>query len=208
MNDRRLVLATANRGKLRELAPPFAALGYRLMSQAELGIVSAEEGAPTFVENALLKARQASRLSGLPAVADDSGLCVPALGGAPGLFSARYARPGASDAENIDKLLRTMAGLEGDGRRAYFYCCIAWLQVPEDPVPVIGEGFWFGRILEAPRGAGGFGYDPVFHCPELGRSAAELDPAEKQRHSHRGQALAALLARYTAQFAQPASASA
>ncbi|MHB0888045.1 RdgB/HAM1 family non-canonical purine NTP pyrophosphatase [Acidithiobacillus sp.] len=204
-----LVLATGNPGKLRELTPPLAALGFTLHTQAELGIAAVAETAGTFVENALLKARHAAQCSGLAALAEDSGLCVPALGGAPGLFSARYAGENATDAENNAKLLRAMESLRGSARQAYFTCCMVYLAGAEDPSPLIGQGFWFGEIASAPGGSGGFGYDPVF-CPTgLGGSAAELDSTQKGALSHRGAALRALLAllsqqrRYSPQPASP-----
>ncbi|RMD80009.1 MAG: RdgB/HAM1 family non-canonical purine NTP pyrophosphatase [Gammaproteobacteria bacterium] len=196
MSRLRLVLATGNPGKARELAPLLAPLGVELLAQGELGVAGGpEEGAPTYVENALLKARHAARLTGLPALADDSGLEVDALGGAPGVRSARFAGPGATDADNNRRLLEALAGVPAAGRTARFRCLLALLPGPEHPAPLLCEGVWEGRILEAPRGAGGFGYDPLFLDPELGRSAAELAPEEKARRSHRGRALACLRAR-------------
>jgi len=189
-----LVLATGNPGKLRELTPPLAALGFTLHTQADLGIAAVDETAGTFVENALLKARHAAQCSGMAALAEDSGLCVPALGGAPGLFSARYAGEQATDAENNAKLLRAMELLEGGARQAYFTCCMVYLTGADDPSPLIGQGFWSGEIARAPRGSGGFGYDPIFYPAGLGGSAAELDGPQKGALSHRGAALRALLA--------------
>lgn len=189
----RLVLASGNRGKLRELADLLDPLGIGLEPQSAFDIEGAEETAETFVENALLKARHASRHSALPALADDSGLLVPALDGAPGVRSARYAGPEASDADNLNKLLAAMKGLKGDERHAYFHCTVVLLRGPSDPAPLICEGIWRGLIAEAPRGEGGFGYDPVFLDPDLDRTAAELEPADKHARSHRGQALAALV---------------
>jgi XTP/dITP diphosphohydrolase len=145
----------------------------------------------TFVENALIKARHAARASGLPALGDDSGICVDALGGAPGLHSARYAGNGDS-AANIAKLLAALEGVEDAGRRAHFHCTIVLLRNPEDPAPLIAEGVWHGRVLHERRGENGFGYDPVFFDPVLGKSAGELDPSLKNRVSHRGKALARL----------------
>lgn len=189
-----LVLATGNPGKLRELTPPLAALGFTLHTQAELGIAAVDETAGTFVENALLKARHTAQCSGWAALAEDSGLCVPALGGAPGLFSARYAGEQATDEENNAKLLRAMESLRGSARQAYFICCMVYLTGADDPSPLIGQGFWFGEIARAPQGRGGFGYDPVFHPTGLKDSAAELDGPQKGALSHRGAALRALLA--------------
>ena len=185
----RLVLATSNAGKLAELQPLLADAGYVLVTQSELGVDDAIEDGLTFVENALIKARHASRATGLPALADDSGLVVDALGGAPGLYSARYAGVHGDSAANSAKLLSDMEGLVGARRRAYFYCVLVLLRHADDPRPLIAEGVWPGLVLEAPRGEGGFGYDPVFFVPSQGLSAAELDPALKRRISHRGLAL-------------------
>jgi XTP/dITP diphosphohydrolase len=192
---RRLVLASGNQGKLAEMRELLSDCGYVLHAQNELGIADPEETGLTFVENALLKARNAARASGLPALGDDSGLIVDALNGAPGLISARYAGAQGNHAANIAKLLRELDGLPSDRRSARFYSVIVLVRHAEDPQPLIAEGSWEGRILESPRGDGGFGYDPVFIDPALGRSAAELEPALKNRLSHRGKALAALLAR-------------
>ena len=191
----RIVVASGNRGKLAEFERLLAPLGVQCVPQAEFGIEDVEETAATFVENALLKARQAARLSGLPALADDSGLCVDALGGAPGLYSARYAGIGATAEANIAKLLDALRGQPESGRGAHFHASIVLLRHADDPRPVIAEGDWHGRVLEAPRGAAGFGYDPVFLDPASGLSAAELDPATKARTSHRGRAVEVLTAR-------------
>lgn len=188
-----LVLASNNRGKLAEFGQLLAPLGFVVQAQGELGIPEADEPHLSFVENALAKARHASRLSGLPALADDSGLCVPALGGAPGVHSARYAGEPKSDAANNAKLVRELAA--HDDKSAYFYCVLVLVRHADDPQPVIADGRWFGQIVAGPRGAGGFGYDPHFFVPELGRTAAELVPEEKNALSHRGQALRALIAR-------------
>ena len=187
------VLASGNAGKLAEIR---SLLGGEAawIAQAELGIDDAEETGLTFVENAILKARHASRLSGLPALGDDSGLCVDALGGAPGLYSARYAGTHGDSAANIAKLLAAMRDIPDGSRGAHFHCAIALLRSADDPAPLIAEGRWHGRVLVEPRGHGGFGYDPVFLDPQLGLSAAELDAATKNRISHRGQALARLRA--------------
>lgn len=189
----KLVLASGNPGKLREIGAVLAPLALEVISQGTLGIADAEEPHDTFLENALAKARHASRASGLPALADDSGLCVEALGGEPGVHSAYYAGQEGSreqrDQRNNEKLLLSLR----ENRKAYYYCAMVFLPRPDDPRPLIAEGLWHGEIARAPRGANGFGYDPLFWLPGLGRTAAELDPAEKNRLSHRGQALARLL---------------
>lgn len=189
----KLVLASGNAGKLKEFREILAPHGFELIAQGELGIPDPEETSLTFVENALLKARHASQLSNLPALADDSGLCVAALGGAPGLYSARYAGEHGNHAANIQRLLQALEGRETSERDAYFISVIALIRHPLDPAPLIAEGRWHGRIVQAPRGDGGFGYDPVFEDPESGLSAAELAPAYKHRISHRGRALDSLL---------------
>lgn len=187
------VLATGNAGKLREMAALLAPIGLRLIAQGELGIAAAAETGVTFVENALQKARHASAAARLPAIADDSGLVVPALGGAPGVRSARYAGDDATDAQNNRKLIGALAGIED--RSAWFYCALVFIERPEDPAPLLATGLWRGRIIDQPRGEGGFGYDPHFLVPHLGRTSAELAPEEKNALSHRGQAVAALLQR-------------
>jgi XTP/dITP diphosphohydrolase len=189
---RRLVVATGNRGKLAEIRDVLAGTGIELVAQSDLGIADADETGSTFVENALIKARHAARASGLPALGDDSGICVDALGGAPGLLSARYAGAHGDAGANIAKLLQALERLDEDARGAHFHCSIVVLRSAEDPAPLIAEGRWSGRILHAPRGTNGFGYDPVFLDPVWGKSAAELDSAVKNRVSHRGQALARL----------------
>jgi XTP/dITP diphosphohydrolase len=189
---RRIVLASSNRGKLDEIREVFADTGIELIAQSELGIEDAEESGATFVENALIKARHASRASGLPALGDDSGICVDALGGAPGLHSARYAGRHGDAAANIAKLLGALDGFDPSQRGAHFHCTIVVLRTADDPAPLIAEGRWFGRILDAPRGDKGFGYDPVFFDPTLNQGAGELNAAVKNRVSHRGQALARL----------------
>ena len=187
----KIVVASSNRGKLVEIRE---ILGdeFELIAQSELGIADAEETAGTFVENALLKARNAARASGMPAMGDDSGLCVDALNGAPGLYSARYAGAHGDAAANIAKLLDAMRDVDDERRTAHFHCSIVLVTHVDDPAPIIAEGRWCGRILDAPRGNRGFGYDPVFFDPLLNAGAAELDPAVKNRVSHRGQALANL----------------
>ena len=191
----KVVVASGNAGKLAEFRRLLVPLGLEPVPQSDFGIGEVDETGLTFVENALLKARHASRVAGLPALADDSGLCVDALDGAPGLYSARYAGPQADPAANIAKLLDALDGRPDAERGAYFHAVIVLLRHPADPRPMIAEGRWHGRILDAARGAGGFGYDPVFLDPDSGRSAAELDPDTKARVSHRGRAVEALRAR-------------
>jgi len=191
----RIVLASSNPGKLHEFNALFADSGCEVIAQASLGIDDVEETGLTFVENALLKARHAAQVSGLPALADDSGLCVEALKGAPGLYSARYAGGHGDSAANNAKLLQALDGMPPDQRRAFFMCALVLLRHAADPTPLIVEGRWHGRVLEAPRGPGGFGYDPLFLPDGQTQSAAELDPALKNRLSHRGQAMAKLQAR-------------
>ncbi len=192
----RLVLASNNAKKLNELSELLAPLGLTLLPQAQLGVGEAEEPHCTFVENALEKARHAARLTGLPALADDSGICVDAFGGAPGVQSARFAGEPKSDARNNEKLLADLANQAN--RRAHYYCVLVYVRSADDPQPIIAEGEWHGEILNVPRGEGGFGYDPLFLVPELGLSVAEISSEEKHRRSHRGQALARLLERLQA----------
>ena len=186
-----LVLASNNAGKLAEFAQLLAPLGFAIKSQRELDIPEAEEPFGTFVENALAKTRHASQLSGLPALADDSGICIPALGGAPGVQSARYAGEPRSDAANNAKLVRDIAA-HAD-KSAYYYCVLVMVRHADDPQPIIADGVWHGQLIEQPRGQGGFGYDPYFFLPSLGKTAAELSSEEKNNLSHRGQALRALI---------------
>ena len=190
----KLVLASGNPGKLREFQQLCEPLGLTLLSQAALGIAEAEEPHCTFIENALAKARHASRASGLPAFADDSGICVNALGGAPGVHSARFADAAgdreAQDARNNAKLMASLAG-KGD-LGAHYVCVIVLVRHADDPEPLIAEGRWHGKIIDTPRGDGGFGYDPYFFLPALNKTAAELPAAEKNKISHRGKALAEL----------------
>ena len=190
---KRLVLASNNPGKIREIAALLEPLAIEVVPQAELGIAEADEPHDSFLENALAKARHASRACGLPALADDSGLCVPALGGEPGVHSAYYAgRDGSReerDLRNNEKLLKSLK----PDRRAYYACVLVLTRIPSDPLPLVAEGLWHGEIARAPRGTNGFGYDPLFFLKDYGKTAAELDPAEKNRLSHRGQALARLL---------------
>ncbi len=189
---RRLVVATGNAGKLRELQALLEGLGFELVGQSALGVDAIEETGATFLENALLKARHAAAATGSAVLADDSGLEVDALGGAPGVFSARYAGPSADDAANNRKLIEALADVPPAARRARYRCVLVYLDGPSDPEPLIAEGVWEGQIAETPRGAGGFGYDPYFLVPAEGCTAAELAPSTKNRLSHRGQALAAL----------------
>ncbi|PWK81882.1 RdgB/HAM1 family non-canonical purine NTP pyrophosphatase [Fulvimonas soli] len=191
---RRIVLASGNRGKLAEFNALFAGSGIEVMTQGSLGVEDVEETGRTFVENALLKARHAARATGLPALGDDSGLCVERLDGAPGLYSARYAGGHGDAAANNAKLLRALDGVPAQGRGAFFICVLVLLAHADDPAPLIAEGRWHGRVLEAPRGTQGFGYDPLFLPDGQALSAAELDPAVKNAISHRGQALAKLRA--------------
>jgi XTP/dITP diphosphohydrolase len=186
----RLILASNNAGKLKEFAQLLAPLGFSLHPQGEFNVPEAEEPHATFVENALEKARHASRLTGLPALADDSGVCVNALGGAPGVYSARYAGEPKSDARNNEKLIADLA--PHADKSAYYYCVLVYVRHADDPQPVIADARWPGEIIDTPRGANGFGYDPYFLLPSLGKTAAELDPVEKNAVSHRGQALRAL----------------
>jgi len=193
----KLVVASNNPGKLREFDALLAPLGWETIPQKALGVSECEEPHCTFVENALAKARHASACSGLPALADDSGLCVHALGGAPGVYSARFAQTATdeakSDERNNQKLIADLAG-KAD-RRAHYVCVLVFVRHADDPQPVIAEGEWHGEIVDEPRGQGGFGYDPYFYLPESGVTSAELDAAEKNRRSHRGQALAQLVER-------------
>ena len=188
----KLVIASGNAGKLAEFRRLLGDAGIDCVAQGELGVGDIEETGLSFVENALLKARHAAHATGLPALADDSGLCVDALGGAPGLYSARYAGTHGNARANIDKLLDALRDVPDERRGAHFHAAIVLLRHAGDPQPLIAEGSWHGRIAHAPRGDRGFGYDPVFIDPDRNCSAAELDPALKNRISHRGQALAVL----------------
>lgn len=190
----RVVLASSNRGKLGEFAALLAGTGITVVSQGELGVPDIEETGLSFVENAILKARNAAQHTGLAALADDSGLEVDALDGAPGIYSARYAGAGAGDGANVARLLRELAAVPAERRSARFRCLIVYLRHALDPTPLICQGTWEGRILFEPRGTNGFGYDPVFHIPTHDCASAELPPEVKNRLSHRGQAMALLLA--------------
>lgn len=187
----KLVIASGNAGKLREIARILAPLDIEAVPQSEFNVPDCSEPHVTFVENCLAKARHASSHSGLPALADDSGICVEALGGAPGVFSARYAGEPKSDARNNDKLVAEMANQSN--RRAHYTCVMVYVRHPEDPEPVIAEGRWYGEIIDTPRGENGFGYDPYFLVPEFGKTGAELDEDTKNAVSHRGQALRELV---------------
>jgi XTP/dITP diphosphohydrolase len=195
---KRIVLASGNRGKLAEFGALFAGAGFEVLPQASLGVGDIEETGLSFIENALLKARHAARVTGLPALADDSGLCVDFLHGAPGLYSARYAGQHGDNTANNARLLRELDGVPTDQRGAFFICVLALLRHADDPAPLITEGRWHGRVLSEQRGVQGFGYDPLFLPDGQTTSAAELDPALKNRLSHRGQALAQLRARLAA----------
>lgn len=187
----KIVLASGNAGKLAEITRILEDLDIDVVPQSAFGVTDADETGTTFVENALIKAQHAMEATGLPAIADDSGLCVDALDGRPGVYSARYAGPGASDDSNIDLLLTELDGVPDEQRGAAFHC-VACFVAPGTDKPIIAEGEWRGRILHARRGAGGFGYDPLFYVPELDKSSAELSPQQKNARSHRGQAIAEL----------------
>ena len=189
----KVVLATGNAGKVRELASLLQDFGLDIVAQTELGVESAEETGLTFIENSILKARHAAAITGLPAIADDSGLAVDALGGAPGIYSARYAGEDASDRENLEKLLAALKDVPDSKRQAQFHCVLVYLRHAEDPTPLVFHGVWPGVITHAPAGEGGFGYDPIFYVPFEGKTAAELTREEKSAISHRGQALKQLL---------------
>jgi len=193
----RLVIASGNAGKLREIGAILAPLGIDIVPQSALGVTEAEEPYPTFLENALAKARHAAASTGLPALADDSGICVPALGGAPGVHSARYAGEPKSDARNNAKLVAALAGCAD--RRAYYYCVMVLLRSADDPRPLVGEGLWAGEVVDTPAGDGGFGYDPYFRIPSLDLTVAQMPADLKNRSSHRALALAAIAERLRAQ---------
>lgn len=189
----KVVLATGNPGKVREMADLLAAFGLDIVAQTELGVESAEETGLTFIENAILKARHAAAVTGLPSIADDSGLAVDALGGAPGIYSARYAGEEASDQQNLLKLLDALENVPDGQRQAHFHCVLVYLRHAEDPTPLVFHGSWQGEITRSAAGEGGFGYDPIFFVPALGKTAAELSKAEKHAVSHRGKAMTLLL---------------
>ncbi|MBV8045223.1 XTP/dITP diphosphatase [Pluralibacter sp.] len=189
----KVVLATGNAGKVRELASLLSDFGLDVVAQTELNVESAEETGLTFIENAILKARHAAQITGLPAIADDSGLAVDALGGAPGIYSARYSGVDATDQQNLEKLLVALKDVPDAQRQAQFHCALVYLRHAEDPTPIVCLGRWPGVITHAPSGSGGFGYDPIFYVPGEGKTAAELTREEKVAISHRGQALKQLL---------------
>jgi len=196
----RIVLASNNAGKVREFNQLLAGSGLEVIPQSEFQVEEIEETGLTFVENALLKARNAAQHTGLPAIADDSGLEVDALEGAPGIYSARYAGAGASDRQNLEKLLEALKGVDDENRSARFQCLMVYLHHPADPTPMIFQGTWEGRILRTPQGSNGFGYDPVFYVPEQQCSSAELESDLKNSLSHRGQALRQLIAVLRGQY--------
>lgn len=188
---RQIVIASNNPGKLREISAILTPLGLEALPQSAFGVPDCPEPHVTFIENCIAKARHAAAFTGLPALADDSGICVDALNGAPGVHSARYAGEPKSDARNNQKLIEALKGQVN--RRAHYYCVMVYLRHPDDPEPIIAEGRWYGEIIDTPRGSGGFGYDPYFLVPELNRTSAELSAEEKNAISHRGQALRALV---------------
>lgn len=192
--SQKLVLASGNKGKLKEFGQVLAPLGFEVVPQSEFNVTEVDETGLTFIENALLKAREASRVSGLPAMADDSGIEVDALKGAPGIYSARFSGADATDQRNNEKLLAELSGLPESERTARYWCVLVYLRHADDPTPLIAQGSWQGRILEAQQGEGGFGYDPLFWVEELNRTAAELKPEEKNKRSHRGKATLDLVA--------------
>lgn len=200
MSITKIVIASSNTGKLRELDAILGQAGIAVVPQAEFGVTEAEEPHLTFIENALAKARHASRETGLPTLADDSGLCVDALDGSPGVHSARFAGEPKSDERNNHKLVEMLAMVPD--RRAHYHCVIVLVRTPFDPQPLIAEGAWQGEIILTPLGSGGFGYDPYFYLPDLGKTAAELDAAHKNAISHRGLAMQALLAKLRTTFAE------
>lgn len=197
---RQVVIASGNRGKILEIARLLEPLELKVVPQGDLGIAPAEETGSSFVENAILKARHAARHSGLPALADDSGLAVDALDGRPGVHSARYAGDGATDADNIARLLSELQDVAAADRGAAFHCAAVFVRDAGDAAPLVAEGHWRGRILEAPAGDGGFGYDPVFFDTDAGKASAGMTPEEKNARSHRGQAFNALKDRLAGEF--------
>lgn len=194
MTSQKIVLATGNKGKVAELSQMLAPFNLQVLPQTELGVKDADETGLTFIENAIIKARHAALATGLPAIADDSGLAVDALQGAPGIYSARYAGEGATDNDNINKLLDALRAVPEHQRGAQFHCVLVYLRHAEDPTPLVCHGVWPGIITAAPAGSGGFGYDPVFFVPSEGCTSAELSRERKAQLSHRGQALTQLIA--------------
>ncbi|WP_445428741.1 RdgB/HAM1 family non-canonical purine NTP pyrophosphatase [Alishewanella sp. HL-SH05] len=189
----KVVLATSNKGKVAELAAMLAPFSLEVVTQSSLGVTDAEETGLTFIENAILKARHAAAITGLPAIADDSGLAVAALAGAPGIYSARYAGQGASDQQNCEKLLSALTDVPPAHRQATFHCVLVYLSHAADPTPLVCHGQWQGEIALVARGEGGFGYDPIFYLADLNKTAAELSPDQKKQRSHRAQALQQLV---------------
>jgi XTP/dITP diphosphohydrolase len=189
----KIVLASGNKGKLREFQELFAKGGYEVLPQSDFAVTEAEETGTTFVENAIIKARHACRATGLPAIADDSGIEVDALNGRPGVYSARYSGANATDASNNAKLLQELSGVPAAQRTARYHAVLAYMRHADDPTPILCHGVWEGTILAEPRGEGGFGYDPLFFVPSHNCASAELDKAEKNRISHRGKAMRELL---------------
>ncbi|MGC7890591.1 XTP/dITP diphosphatase [Vibrio anguillarum] len=186
---KKIVLATGNQGKVREMADLLVDFGFDVMAQTELNVPEVEETGTTFIENAIIKARHAAKITGLPAIADDSGLEVDYLQGAPGIYSARYAGENASDQQNLEKLLAAMEGVPDEQRTARFHCVLVFMRHENDPTPLVCHGTWQGRILHQAHGSNGFGYDPIFFVPEDNCASAELLPARKKQLSHRGKAL-------------------
>lgn len=196
-----LVIASTNPGKVKEIKEILLPLELKLYTQSELNIEDVEETGLSFVENAILKARHASKFSEKPAIADDSGLCVDALGGSPGIYSARYSGPDSNPEKNIEKLLGAISSLQGEDRKAQFYCAVAYVRHANDPIPMIFQASWTGRILTNKRGDGGFGYDPIFFVPNHNCTAAELSPDLKNALSHRAKAFKAFVTAYAQQYA-------
>lgn len=196
--NHRLVIASSNQGKLKEIGELLAPLGIEILPQSAFHVADSDEPYQTFLENALTKARHASRCTGLPALADDSGLCVSSLHGAPGIHSARYAGKPRSDTRNNQKLVTVLEHATPAERRAWYYCVIVVVRYPDDPQPIVADGTWWGEITLLPQGNDGFGYDPHFFLPELGKTSAELTPEEKNRISHRGKALDRLVRHFQA----------
>lgn len=198
----KIVIASDNQGKLKELQDALGELTFEFVPQSKFGVTGPEETGLSFIENAILKARHASKETDLPAIADDSGLCVDALGGAPGIYSARYAGPECNDAKNINKLLSSIESITGEDRAAHFFCAIAYVRHATDPAPLIALGQWFGRILEEPVGESGFGYDPVFFIPHLNCTAAQLPMDSKNKISHRAKAIKEMGEKLKMQYAK------
>lgn len=197
----KIVIASDNQNKLKELEVTLGGLDFDFVPQSKFGVIGPEETGLSFIENAILKARHASKETDLPAIADDSGLCVNALGGAPGIYSARYSGPECDSDKNIQKLLESIKSIKGEDRAAHFYCSIAYVRHATDPAPLVAIGQWFGRILEEPVGEKGFGYDPVFFIPHLNCSAAELPMDNKNQISHRAKAIKDLGEKLKMQYA-------